>query len=144
MIIDKMKNIWKFIKKKLINAQQNQKLYTDKKNVSFKYVVENEMWLFIKHIKIKRSFRKLNHKWIQSYKIKKVIKKACQLNLSLSMKTHNIFRIFLLWKVAIDFFIEQISSSSSSIVIKNEEKEYKINDTLNSRYHYKKLQYKIA
>jgi hypothetical protein len=58
-IIDKMKNIWKFIKKKLINAQQDQKLYADRKrNVSSEYVVENAVWLFIKHIKTKRLFRK--------------------------------------------------------------------------------------
>jgi hypothetical protein len=77
-IIDKMKTIWKFIKKKLINAQQDQKLYADRKRiVSFEYIVEDQVWLFIKHIKTKRSFRKLNHKWIESYEIKKMMKKAC-------------------------------------------------------------------
>jgi hypothetical protein len=42
----------------------------------------------------------------------------------------------------IDFLIEQIQSSSSSIVIE-EEKEYEIDDILNSRYHYEKLQYRV-
>ncbi len=54
------------------------------------------------------------------------------------------FSYSLLRKVAIDFFIEQISSSSSSIVVKDEEKKYEINDILNSRYHYEKLQYKVV
>jgi hypothetical protein len=144
-IIDTMKNIWKFIKKKLINAQQDQKLYADKKtNVLSEYIVENEVWLFIKHIKIKRSFRKLNHKWIESYKIKKMMKEACELNLSSLMKIHDIFYTSLLRKVAIDFFIEQISSSSSSIIIENEEKEYEMNNILNNRYYYEKLQYKVV
>jgi hypothetical protein len=66
------------------------------------------------------------------------------LNLSFSMKIHDIFYISLLRKVAIDFFIEQISSSSFSIVMKDEKNEYKINDILNSWYHYEKLQYKVA
>jgi hypothetical protein len=143
-IIDKMKDIWKFIKKKLVNAQQDQKLYADRKrSVSSEYVVEDEVWLFIKHIKTKRSFRKLNHKWIESYKIKKMMKETCQLNLSCSMKIHDIFHISLLRKVAIDFLIEQIQSSSLSVIV-NDEEEYELDDILNSRYHYDKLQYRIV
>jgi hypothetical protein len=143
-IIDKMKNIWELIKKKLINAQQDQKLYADRKrSVSSEYVVEDAMWLFIKHIKTERSFRKLNHKWIDLYKVKKVMKEACQLNLSSSMKIHDIFHTFLLRKAAIDFLIEQISSSSLSIVVKDEKEKYEINDILDSRYHYEKLQYRM-
>jgi hypothetical protein len=77
-IIDKMKDIWKFIKQRLIKAQQNQKHYADRKrNASFEYVVEDEMWLFIKNIKTERSSRKLDHKWIESYKVKKILKDAC-------------------------------------------------------------------
>jgi hypothetical protein len=145
-IIDKMKDIWEFIKQKLINAQQNQKHYADRKrNASFKYVVEDEMWLFIKNMKTKRSSRKLNHKWIESYKIKKILKNACQLNLSQSMKIHDIFHISLLRKIAINFLIEQIQSSSSSIIIKKDDEEkFEINDILNSKYHYEKLQYKVV
>jgi hypothetical protein len=144
-IIDKMKNIWEFTKKKLVNAQQDQKLYADRKrSVSSEYIVEDEVWLFIKHIKTERSFRKLNHKWIEFYKIKKMMREACQLKLSSSMKIHDIFHTSLLRKVAIDSFTEQISSSSSSIVVEDEEKEYEMNDILNSRYHYEKLQYKVV
>jgi hypothetical protein len=58
------------------------------------------------------------------------------------MKIHDTFHISLLRKVAIDFLIEQFQSSSSSIVIE-EKTVYEINDILNSRYHYKKLQYKV-
>jgi hypothetical protein len=82
-IAEKMKSIWEFIKKKLANAQKFQKKYADRKRIiSSEYVVENEVRLSIKNIKTKRSSKKLNHKWIESYKIKKVLKDACQLNLS--------------------------------------------------------------
>jgi hypothetical protein len=67
---------------------------------------------------------------------------ACQLNLSQSTKIHDTFHISLLRKVVIDSLIEQIQSSSFSIVIE-EEKEYEIDDILNNRYHYEKLQYKV-
>jgi hypothetical protein len=145
-IIDKMRDIWEFIKQKLIKAQQNQKHYEDrKKNASSEYVVEDEIWLFIKNIKTERSSRKLNHKWIESYKVKKILKNAYQLNLSQSTKIHDIFHISLLRKVAINSLIEQIQSSLLSIVIKkDDEEEFEINDILNSRYHYEKLQYKVV
>ncbi len=144
-IIEKMKNIWEFIKKKLANAQKSQKRHADqKKALSSEYVIEDEVWLFIKNIKTKRSFRKLNHKWIESYKIKKVIRDACQLDLSQSMKIHDTFHISLLRKAAIDLLTEQIQSSSSSIIINEQnEEEYEIDDILNSRYHYEKLQYRV-
>jgi ElaB/YqjD/DUF883 family membrane-anchored ribosome-binding protein len=143
IIVEKMKNIWDFIKKKLVNAQKIQKKDADKhKTISSEYQFEDTIWLFIKNIKIERSFKKLNHKWIDFYKIKKIMTDVCQLNLSQSMKIHDTSHISLLRKVAIDFLIEQISSSSSSIVIE-EEKEYEIDDILNSRYHYEKLQYRV-
>jgi predicted metal-dependent hydrolase len=59
------------------------------------------------------------------------------------MKIHDTFHTFLLRLAVTNSFIEQIQSSSSSIVI-NEEEKYEVNDILNSRYHYDKLQYKIA
>jgi hypothetical protein len=101
------------------------------------------MWLFIKNIKTERSSRKLNHKWIELYKITNVLKNACQLNLSVFMKIHNIFHTFLLRKAAIDSLIDQIQFSSFSIVV-NDEKKYEIDDVLDSRYHYEKLQYRVV
>ncbi len=76
-IINKMTEIWNFIKKKLANAQENQKRYVDqKKPFSSEYEVEDMIWLFTKNIKIERLSRKLNHKWIESYKIKKIMRNA--------------------------------------------------------------------
>jgi hypothetical protein len=61
------------------------------------------------------------------------------------MNMYDTFHISLLRKIAIDFFIEQIQSSSLSIVINEQnEKKYEIDDILNNRYHYEKLQYKIV
>jgi hypothetical protein len=95
-IINKMTKIWNFIKKKLANAQKNQKRYVDQKRTfSSEYEVEDMIWLSTKNIKIKRSSKKLNRKWIESYKTKKVIKDAYQLNLFQSMKIHDTFHIFL-------------------------------------------------
>ncbi len=145
IIVEKMKNVWGFIKKKLINAQKMQKKHADKhRTFSSEYQFEDMIWLFIKNINTERSFRKLNHKWIDSYKIKKIMTNVCQLNLSQSMKIHDTFHISLLRFAATDLLTEQIQSSSFSIIVEDEKKEYEINDILNSRYHYEKLQYKVA
>jgi hypothetical protein len=139
-----MKDIWDFTKKKLTSAQDTQKRYADqRRTLSSKYKLEDTMWLFTRNIKTERSSRKLNHKWIESYKIKKMLRDACQLNLSQSMKIHDIFHTFLIRKAATNPLKRQIQLSSSSVVIDDEEK-YEIDDILNSRYHYDKLQYKIA
>jgi hypothetical protein len=60
------------------------------------------------------------------------------------MKIHDTFHISLLRFAATDLLTEQIQSSSFSIIVEDEKKEYEINDILNSRYHYEKLQYKVA
>ncbi len=59
------------------------------------------------------------------------------------MKIHDTFYTFLLRSAVTNPLIEQIQLSSSLIVI-NEEDEYEVNDILDSRYHYEKLQYKVA
>jgi hypothetical protein len=139
-----MKDIWNFIKQKLANSQNAQKGHADKKrNSSSEYKLNDMIWLFTKNIKIERSFRKLDHKWIESYKIKKLSKDACQLNLSSLMKIHDTFHMSLLRSAATDFLTDQIQSSSLPIVV-NDEEEYEIDDILNSRYHYEKLQYRVA
>jgi hypothetical protein len=108
-IIDKMREIWEFIKQKLIQTPKNQKHHADRKrNVSSKYFVEDEIWLSVKNIKTKRSSRKFNHKWIESYKIKKILKNVCQLNFSQSMKIHDTFHTFLLRFTAKNSLTNQI------------------------------------
>ncbi len=75
-IFEKKREIWEFIKTKLVTAQEFQKLQTDKtRNDSSDYKVINFVWLFIKIIKTSRSFKKLNHIIIDFYKVLKILKK---------------------------------------------------------------------
>ncbi len=106
-IFDKMNNISDFIKKKLASTQKSQKRQSDKIKVdSLNYKVENLVSLFIKNIKTNKLSKKLNHKIINFYKVLKILKKACQLNFSLSMKIYNNFHIFLLRFASINFLIK--------------------------------------
>ncbi len=51
-IFEKMKNIWEFIKEKLITIQKSQKRHANKTRInSFEYKVNDLIWLFIKNIK---------------------------------------------------------------------------------------------
>jgi hypothetical protein len=144
-IAEKMRDIWNFTKKTLANAQEIQKKYADKKRKnSSKYKIDDMIWLSTKNIKIERSSRKLDHKWIESYRVKKILKDACQLDLSFSMKIHDTFHTSLLRPAPNDPLTEQIQPSSSPIIVEDEEEEYEIDDILDSRYHYSKLQYKVA
>jgi hypothetical protein len=143
-IFEKMKEIWKFIKKKLVTAQKSQKRQANKtRKKSSNYKIKDLVWFFTKNIKTSKSFKKLDHKMIDSYKITKVFKSACQLDLSTSLKIHNSFHISLLRLAFTDSLINQIQSSSSLIIVDEKEK-YEVNHVLNSRYHYNKLQYRVS
>lgn len=140
----KMKNIWKFIKEKLIVTQINQKNHANIKKIdAFDYQEENMIWLSIKNIKTKKSFKKLNWKMIDFYKIKKILNASCQLKLSSSMNTHDTFHIFLLKKISNDSISRQKQSSSSIVMNENEKEKYELNDILNSRRHRRQLQYRV-
>ena len=79
---------------------------------------------------------------IKSFKIIKFFSNICQFEFSKSMKIHDIFHISFLKLAIADFLFEQIQSSSSSIMI-NEENEYEIEKILNSKLLKNKLHYKI-
>jgi hypothetical protein len=61
------------------------------------------------------------------------------------MKIHDTFHTSLLRLAATDSLTEQIQSPPPSVITENdEEEEYEIDDILDSRYHYDKLQYRVA
>ncbi len=142
-----MKNIWKFAKKHMKKNQQNQITYANRHKISASdYQIEDQVWLFTRNIQIDRSFRKLDHKMLESFKILKKRDNFYKLELSIEMKIHSVFHISLLKKDLDDFLSRQIISSSSLVVINDEEKfdvEDIIDSRLTERSINKKLQYKI-
>ena len=65
-----------------------------------------------------------------------------KLELSDSMRVHDVFHPDLLRPAANDSLSDQKNESLNSIVI-NDEDEWKIDDILNSRRYRKRLQYKV-
>jgi hypothetical protein len=82
---------------------------------------------------------------IESFKILKKRNNSYKLDLSNEMNIHLIFHISLLRKNCQNFISNQIISSSSSIIIEDE-KEYEVEDIIDSRLIKKvlnkRLQYK--
>jgi hypothetical protein len=142
-----MKNIWKFVKKHMKKCQQNQIIYVNRNKIfASNYQIENQIWLSIKNIQIDRSFRKLDHKMLESFKILKKRDNSYKLELSIEMNIHSVFHISLLRKDLENSLSRQIISSSSFVVIDDEEKfdvENIIDSRLTERSINKKLQYKI-
>jgi hypothetical protein len=142
-----MKNIWKFAKKHMNKNQQNQIIYANRHRIfASNYQVENQVWLFTRNIQIDRLFKKLDHKMLESFKILKKKDNSYKLELSIEINIHSMFHISLLRKDLENFLSKQIISSSSFVVIDDEEK-FDVKNIIDSRLTEKsinkKLQYKI-
>ena len=78
-----------------VNVEQTR--YYNKKHQSTFFNIENLMMFSIKNLKQKRSFKKLSHKYVESFKIKNEIEtQIYRLTLSNIYRIHNIFHVFLL------------------------------------------------
>ena len=84
--------------------------------------MSDKVWLLTKNIKIKRPSKKLDHKMIGLFKVKQLIKLSYQLDLSTSMKIHNVFHSSLLQKATSDLFFGQHNASAPSVIVDNKEK----------------------
>jgi hypothetical protein len=146
-IVFTMKNIWKFAKKHMKKSQQSQIIYVNRhRTFALNYQIENQVWLSIRNIQIDRSFRKLDHKMLESFKILKKRDSSYKLELFDEMNIHSVFHISLLKKDFENSLSRQIISSSSLVVIDDEEK-FDVKNIIDSRLTKKsinqKLQYKI-
>jgi hypothetical protein len=104
-------------------SQINQVKHANKHRIiASDYQIENRVWLFNKNIQIDRSSRKLNHKMLKSFKILKKRESSYKLDLSNDMNLHSVFHTSLLKRNLEDFLLKQIISSSSSVVIDDEQK----------------------
>jgi hypothetical protein len=110
------------------------------------YQIDDQVWLFIKNIQIDRFSRKLNHKMLESFKILQKRKSFYKLDLFDEINIHSVFHISLLRKNLENSLSKQIISSSSIIMIDDEQKfdvENIINCRLIDRAFNKRLQYKV-
>ena len=141
-IFDEMKNIRKFIIKNIQKVQKQQIKHANRHKKNVKYEVKNLVWISTKNIMINRFFKKLDHKMIESYSIIKIIDSFYQVQLFETIKIFDTFHFSLLRKASMNSLSEQINELSSSIII-NDEKKWEMNDILNARKHYRRIQFLI-
>ena len=113
----------------------------NKIRLSINFEIENYVWLNRRHIKTIRSFDKLNDKKLKSFKIIKKRDIVYELELFDDMHIHLVFHWWLLRKNFKNSLKEQ-QNDFSKFVIANEMFEWELNDILQFRYRYHRLQYR--
>ena len=141
-IIDIMTNILKLMQDNFQQFKQVMTIQVNKHRKLIKYNFENKVWLFSNNIIIVRSFKKFENKMLKFFEIIKAIDIFYKLKLFIFIKIHFVFHINLLRSNFNDFLFDQITDASKSMKIVNEN-EWLVNDILNFRHHYDRLQYKI-
>ena len=92
-----MQKIWEFTRVEIAKSQQTQVKAANKhRKPSLKYKVEDKVWLSTKNIHTEKSSKKLDHKQIGLYPIKKLVNSSYWLELSILMQIHNVFHPNLL------------------------------------------------
>ncbi len=120
-IFEHMKRSLALIKQTLARVRVTMKKQTDKHRKKMIYKIDDIMFLNSRNITIARSFKKLNDKMLESFKILTEIEHAYRLKLSSTMKIHSEFVSNLLRLNLKDSLEEQRNESSDSIVIDDED-----------------------
>ena len=97
-IVEKMNRIIEYAKVNVVDARQKMTTRINKIRLSIIFEIENYVWLNRRHIKTIRSFDKLNHKKLKSFKIIKRRDIVYELKLFDDMHIHLVFHSWLLKK----------------------------------------------
>ena len=113
----------------------------NKKHKPIIYKVNDKVYLNSKNIESTRPAKKLDYKYYEPYTISEAIgKQAYKLELLPSMKIHNVFHILL--QEPYTGTNEPNNPPLSPIEVERQE-EYEVEEILDSRIHYNKLQYLV-
>ena len=127
-----MEEVWEFVKNEMARSQERQAEAADRHRKKAEYKVGDEVWLLTRNIKTERPSKKLDHKMIGPYKIKKLVGSSYQLDLPTSMKIHDVFHPSLLQKTSADPLPGQDNDSAPPVVVDDEEK-WEVDDILNAK-----------
>ena len=142
--MDTLKMIHESLRQQLITAQTKYKQSYDahvKETPLFK--MRDLIWLSRRNITTTHPTQKLDHKRLGPFRISEIVgesKAAFKLELSSRMKIHPIFHISLLTPYHANILPGRVQPPSSSIIIEGFE-EFEVEEILDSRIHYNKLQY---
>ena len=137
-----MNKTLKFARKSLVKTRKQMMKQVNKHRKEVDYEIESKMFLNERNIITARSFKKLDDKMLDSFINLDLVDSSYKLELSESMRVHDVFHPDLLRSAVDDLLPDQKNKFSDSIVI-NDEDEWKIDDILNSRRYRRRLQYRV-
>ena len=137
-----MQKLLKFDQKHIKKIRSIMRKQANKYCKKMKYQVNDFVRFSSKNIKITKFSKKLNDRIFDSFKIIEKVNIFYHLKLFSSMHQHNVFLFNYLKSAVNDLLLNQNQKSSKSIIV-NDEKAWNVNDILNNRHHYDRLQYKV-
>jgi len=141
-ISEHMNKTLKFARESLAKTQKQMMKQVNKHRKEVDYEIESKMFLNERNIVTARSFKKLDDKMLDSFINLDFVDSSYKLELSESMRVHDVFHSDLLRSVVDDPLPGQKNEPSGSIVV-NDEDEWKIDDILDSRRYRRRLQYRV-
>jgi len=140
---EEMTQLHESLRNKMVAAQFQQKEYYDLHRKPDPNLQSGDMvWLLPRKSKTPRPSKKLDYKKIRPFKIlPKIGTSAYKLALPPSMAIQNTFHISILEPDQDNRFPSQIKEPAPPIQIEGEE-EYELDEIIDSRLHYNKLQYR--
>ena len=132
------------LKHQLEKAQENYKRFADRKRLEGpKFNIGDKVWLIRKNIRTARPSEKLDFRRIGPYKVlERINDVAYRLELTPSMKIHDVFHVSLLEKYHQNTLTGRTQPRLPPIKIDGKE-EFVVNDILDSRLVWKTLQYLV-
>ena len=139
---DSLANLWESVNRNLHMAQEKVKSSADKNRVKPpQFKIGDLVWLLKTNIPTIRPIKKLDHRRVGPYSIIGIIgNSAYKLKLPVETKMHNVFHVSLLEPYTKSPFPGRNLSPPPPVNINNEV-EYEVDEILDSRIKYKKLQY---
>ena len=141
-IINRMQKLLKFDQKHIKKIRSTMRKQINKHRKEMKYQVDDSVKFSSKNIKTIRFSKKLNDRMLNSFKIIEKMNVLYRLKLLSSIHQHDVFSFNYLKSVVNDSLSNQKQKSLKSIMI-DDEKAWNVDDILNNRHHYDRLQYKI-
>ena len=141
-IVNRMQKLLKFDQKQIKKIKSTMRKQINKHRKKVKYQVNEFVKLLSENIKMTRFSKKLNDWMFNLFKIVEKVNAFYRLKLFSSMHQHDVFSFNYLKLVVNDSLLNQKQKSSKSIIV-DDEKTWNVDDILNSRHHYDRLQYKI-
>jgi len=141
-ISENMNKTLKFARESLAKTREQMMKQVNKHRKEVDYEAESKMFLNERNIVTARSFKKLDDKMLDSFTNLGSVGSSYKLELSESMRVHDVFHSDLLRPAADDLLPGQKNEPPGSIVV-NDEDEWEIDDILNSRRYRRRLQYRV-